>query len=264
MKLVFFLPFPCRNNDGGGREDGLAPKSPIVYSTPMKQYKYLLIDADGTFLDFKKSEMRALNKTIDYIGWKDRDLFINTFLEENRKAWEMLEEGTMDPGKINAARFSALCGELGKREKPALSPEEMGEYYLSRLEEGDFLIEGGREFLDYLRGKYILILATNGLARIQRGRLTRAGLKGHFDRLAISQEIGFQKPLPAYFEKAMEGYDYRKDEVLMIGDSLTSDMAGADAFGIDSCWFNPDELLNDGTASPTYEISRLEEIRNLL
>ena len=234
------------------------------YIVKMKRYKYLLIDADGTFMDFRKAEFQALNRTMDHIGWKDRDFFINTFLEVNRKAWTELEEGKVNAGEINSKRFAFLHKELKTIEKPQWTAEEMGEYYLVQLGKGGFLIEGGREFLDYLRGQYVLILATNGLARVQRDRLKRTELTGYFDKLAISQEIGSHKPMPEYFERALHGYDYKKEEVLMIGDSLASDIAGADAFGIDSCWFNPEEHLNDGTASPLYEISRLDEIRSLL
>ncbi len=234
------------------------------YIEPMKEYKYLLIDADGTFLDFEKTEFQALHNTIDRLGWKDREFFINTYLDINRQVWAGLEAGQVDAGQVNDLRFEGLHRELCKAGSPSLSARELGEYYLVQLGRGDFLMEGGREFLDYLKDRYVLILATNGLSRVQRARLKKAGLEDHFDRLAISQEMGVHKPLPEFFEKALEGYEYEKGDVLMIGDSLASDMAGAEAFGIDGCWFNGRELLNDGTAAPTYEIARLEEIRNIL
>jgi 2-haloacid dehalogenase len=230
----------------------------------MKHYEYLLIDADGTFLDFEKTELNALNSTVDYVGWKNRGQFISTFIDINKKVWAGLEEGKVDPGQINSLRFEGLHRELSKTGTLSRTAGEMGEYYLAQLGEGDYLMEGAREFLDYLKGKYTMILATNGLAWVQRARLRKAGLESYFDRVAISQELGCHKPMPEFFSRALEGYDYRKEDVLMIGDSLASDMAGADAFGIDGCWFNSRELLNDGTASPAYEIARLEEVRGIL
>ncbi|MDC7223842.1 MAG: YjjG family noncanonical pyrimidine nucleotidase [Spirochaetales bacterium] len=230
----------------------------------MKRYEYLLIDADGTFLDFEKTESRALNRLMDSIGWKDRDYFVRTYSGANRAAWDSYESGKIPSEEINQNRFEGLYEGLLERSTPEATAGEMADFYLGQLGRGDFLIEGGREFLDYLKGRYVLILATNGLAKVQRARISRAGLKDHFDSIAISQELGVHKPMREYYEKALEGYDYDRDRVLMIGDSLKTDMSGADAFGIDSCWFNPGEILNDGQASPTYEISRLDEIKKIL
>jgi 2-haloacid dehalogenase len=232
--------------------------------TMKKNYKYVLIDADGTFLDFEKAELSALNKTIDSLGFSDREYFIQAFLEINTGVWKSLEEGKIKPDQINERRFSLLHGDLSVEAPLTRTAKELGDYYLKHLCRGGFLLEGGREILNYLADKYTLILATNGLAQVQRARLKEAELISLFDKLAISQELGYHKPMVEFFEKALEGYDYSKDEVIMVGDSLFSDMAGADAFGIDSIWVNPNEILNDNIASPTYEIDCLLKIRSLL
>ncbi|MDC7219087.1 MAG: YjjG family noncanonical pyrimidine nucleotidase [Spirochaetales bacterium] len=230
----------------------------------MNRYKYLLIDADGTFLDFEKTEHKALNKLMDRANWQDRDYFVRTYANSNRKAWNLYEDGQIPSDQINNQRFTGLYSGLQKVGEPEMNAQEMGEFYLSQLCKGDFLIEGTLDFFEYLKKDYILILATNGLADVQYARIKRAGVEKYFDTVAISQELGAYKPMAEYYEKAMAPYDYKKEEVLMIGDSLKTDMAGAEAFGIDSCWFNPGETLNDGKVSPTYEIARLDEIQSLL
>ena len=232
---------------------------------PMKKnYKYVLMDADGTFFDFEKAEFTAVNKVVDLLRFSDREYFIQTFLDINSQVWKDLEKGKITSDQVNKTRFTLLHGQLSKSYTLSKSPEELGESYLDYLCMGSYLLEGAREILEYLSEKYTLILATNGLARIQRSRLKEAELLPLFDSLAISQEIGYQKPMVPYYEKAMENYSYKKKELIMVGDSLFSDMAGADAFGIDSIWLNSHEILNDKIASPTYEIESLIDIKKLL
>lgn len=229
-----------------------------------KNINILLIDADDTLLDFEKNELNALNRTIEYARYPDGESFIQTYMEINNRVWKDLEQGKIESDAINPTRFALLHRELSKEIALACSPEELGEYYLDQLCQGGYLLEGAREILEYLSGKYTLVLATNGLARVQRARVRKAGIEQFFERHAISQELGYHKPDPRFFELALEGFDYSKEQVIMIGDSLFSDMAGADAFGIKSIWYNPREILNDRVASPDYEVSHLKEIKEIL
>jgi 2-haloacid dehalogenase len=230
----------------------------------MKRYEYLLIDADGTFLDFGKTEDQALIGLMDHMKWEDRDLLKEIYSRVNREAWISYEKGNITSVEINDYRFMELYQNLPKKKQTPLSAKEMGDFYFEELKKGDFLIEGSKEFFEYLKNKYTLILATNGLAEVQRARLEKAGLTDYFQSMAISQELGLNKPKKEYFIKALEPYNYNKNKVLMIGDSLPSDIGGANNFEIDSCWFNPGKWKNESPAIPTYEIHTLGEIQEIL
>ena len=83
----------------------------------------------------------------------------------------------------------------------------------------------------------------------------------YFEVILISGECGLAKPDPAIFQSSLELLDHdRKESVLMIGDSLSSDIAGANKVGIDSCWFNPNRLKLQSSNAPTFTVYSLEEI----
>ena len=84
-----------------------------------------------------------------------------------------------------------------------------------------------------------------------------------FEQVFISEEMGASKPSAAYFDLAFAGIGQPdKKDVLIIGDSLTSDMKGGLDYGIDTCWFNPHNKHSD--LPVTYQIKRLDELLNIL
>jgi 2-haloacid dehalogenase len=114
-----------------------------------------------------------------------------------------------------------------------------------------------------LHGRYHLTLITNGLADVQYPRLQKSGLATYFDTIIVSDEIGVAKPDPAIFDHTFERLQRpSKETVLIIGDSLTSDMAGGRSYGIDTCWYNPNGKTADFDL--TYEISELSQLRHIL
>ncbi len=73
------------------------------------------------------------------------------------------------------------------------------------------------------------------------------------------------KPRRKFFEKFFEKIDdYRIENMLIIGDELEKDVAGANQNGIDSCWLNMSKVKNYTAFKPTYEISDLIELKNFL
>ena len=97
---------------------------------------------------------------------------------------------------------------------------------------------------------------TNGIKDTQYGRFDNAGLMNDFAEIIISEEAGAAKPAAAFFDYVLDRIGFRnRDEMLIIGDSLSSDIAGGVGYGIDTCWFNPDGLENKTGVEPTYEIS---------
>jgi FMN phosphatase YigB (HAD superfamily) len=106
---------------------------------------------------------------------------------------------------------------------------------------------------------------TNGFADVQHARIRRLGLEGVFDHVIISEEVGVAKPDPGVFDIAFERMgNPDKARVLMVGDSLSSDIVGGFHYGIDTCWFNPDGLANLTGNIPTYEIRHIHELLGFL
>jgi len=111
-----------------------------------------------------------------------------------------------------------------------------------------------------------MALITNGLKSVQEPRLASSGLDRFFSPIVISEDVGVAKPHPVIFERVLDHHPgVKRDQVLMIGDSLSSDIAGAHAAGLDSCWYNPSGTRRtEDEPAPTYTISRLEHILDIL
>ena len=112
------------------------------------------------------------------------------------------------------------------------------------------------------KNAYRLAVATNGLNDIQQGRLQ--GLKGYFSDIYVSEVINAIKPMPAFFQAVLQNANVSPAECLMIGDSLSSDVAGALHMGIDACWYNPWGKENTTQIQPTYTIRDLNELLTIL
>lgn len=112
---------------------------------------------------------------------------------------------------------------------------------------------------------YQLYGATNGVTAIQEGRLAHSTIAPYFKEVFISEQLHTQKPEPAFFDKVGQLIPgFSKEETLMIGDSLTADIAGGNAAGIATVWYNPDHKENTSQVVPTYEVSTYQEIADLL
>jgi 2-haloacid dehalogenase len=113
--------------------------------------------------------------------------------------------------------------------------------YLANLGTCIDLMPDAGSVLQALHARTHLALITNGLTIVQRARLAHSGLDRFFEVVVISDEEGVSKPHPGIFQIAFERMgNPDKNEVLMVGDSLTSDIRGANTFGIDACWYNPE------------------------
>ena len=110
-----------------------------------------------------------------------------------------------------------------------------------------------------------VVVVTNGIGSVQRGRMERSPIRAYIRGLIISEEVGAAKPDPRMIEAALRAVGCAdRARALMLGDSLTSDIAGAEAAGVDSCWFNPSGAKNESVHRPTYEIRRYEQLDALL
>ena len=226
-------------------------------------YKYLLWDIDGTVLDFLASEasaIRALFKKYN-LGDCSEDM-LKLYSGINVKYWQMLERNELTKPEILVGRFREFFEKIGV--DTAIAESFNREYQVTL---GDFVVfmDKAEEILLSQKGKYTLIAVTNGTKIAQEKKLRRSGLDKIFDAVFISENVGAEKPNKAYFDYVFETMGItNKEEVLLIGDSLTSDMKGGYIAGVDTCWFNPAHNPNTLDIPITYEIDSLAKIQEIV
>lgn len=222
--------------------------------------EFLFLDLDDTILDFHKAEAIAVAKTIREFGVEPAPEILSRYHEINRWHWEQLELGKMTREQVLVNRFAALFSELGQ----GVDPVKCARNYEKNLAQGHYFLPGALETLEELHGKYRLFLASNGTATVQHSRLTSANLYHFFEQVFISQEVGFNKPSREFFESCFARIpDFSRERAVMVGDSLTSDIAGGKNAGIATIWVNP-AGKQPGAVTPDYEIRSLPELTRLL
>ncbi len=225
------------------------------------KYKILLFDLDGTLFDYDQAEQSALKKTFELFGINFIDRFINEYRVVNKRIWIDYEGGLISQKELKIERFKRFAELIGIE----IDVPGFAESYLNHLSEGRYLIAGTMKIIPYLSRYCKLFLITNGLKLVQRRRLRGSEITEYFSDIFISEEIGHAKPGPEIFEVAFKrmGSPFREN-VLMIGDSLSSDIAGGIGYGVDTCWFNPDRKINESKFAPTYEINELLELLEII
>jgi 2-haloacid dehalogenase len=152
---------------------------------------------------------------------------------------------------LKAERFKRLFLEYALD----VDADAFGQKYIENLGKEVHMIEGVDEMFASLSGCRFALL-TNGFKEAQYGRVNGSSLKDMFEAIITSEETGFQKPQSQIFEYTLNKLNITDpSRVLMIGDSLTSDIQGGNNFGIDTCWFNPKLKTNLTNIQPTYEIN---------
>jgi 2-haloacid dehalogenase len=226
------------------------------------KYSAIYFDADDTLLDFKKSEeicfeyvLRKHNIDGDFLHYRRNYKKINDLL------WTQEALGLITKDFLKVERFRKFLEEHSLTG----NPDKICEDYLEALPNNVCLIEGTLDLLNALLGKIPMAIVTNGIGHVQHKRLNNANLTHYFKQVVVSEECGFSKPDQRIFELTMKKMELEKgNRVLMVGDKLETDILGANKFGIDSCWFNPEKLENKTEIKPTFEIHSLNEILEII
>ena len=222
-------------------------------------YKYLLFDLDNTLLDFSKAEARSLKDTFKHFGKTINDNDLENFRVINLKYWKMFELGKISKEQLLVSRFNEFFSKISIN---TINPSDFNSYYLNALTNSAEEINGSYELIKKLNG-FDLSIITNGVTHTQKTRIDKSRIGKYFNHIYISDEIGYQKPKKEFFDYVFKDLNItNKKEVLLIGDSLTSDIIGGINYGIDTVWFNPNNLESD--IKPIYIIKKLDEIENVL
>ncbi len=231
------------------------------------RYELLLLDLDGTLLDYNAGERHALRQVFRDLRLPfDEQLHPHVYRQINNELWNKYEAGRIDREQLRHTRFRRFFGEIGL----SPDPDEFSQRYLDALAASAFLEDGARELLDTLYGRFSLAVVSNGFAAVQYPRLEQARIRNYFDAVILSDEVQCRKPERAIFDAALRHPGLRcksepdRSRCLMVGDGIYSDIAGALAYGMDSCWYNPQGLEFPLEQQPTYEVSRLSEVPECL
>lgn len=224
---------------------------------PSRRYQWLFFDADGTLFDFEKSQAIALEQVFRHHGIPYTSSHLVAFRQINAELWHALEQKQVTPDELKVRRFALLLATIDVRQ----APESFGEVYLQYLGACPELIGGAVELLRSLHRTYRIAILTNGLRAVQRRRLEGSAIRDYVSEVIVSEEIGFAKPAPEYFDVAFArtGNPAQK-KVLMIGDSWNSDILGAAQYGFDACWYNPGRQPRPVNPRITHEIGALEDL----
>ena len=221
------------------------------------KYEWLLFDADNTLFDYDKAEAAALASTFEHFQLPFDQEAAAAYRRINGRIWIEFEQGLISQEALRAERFVRLFQFL----HIDTDAEDFSAEYLHQLGLGTFLIPGADALLAALNPRCQLLLITNGIPDVQRPRLAASTIQQHFPKIVISGEVGAAKPDPKIFDAAFRlmGWPSR-EKVLIIGDSISSDIRGGQDYGIDTCWYNPNGRVPAGNVQPTYEIRELQQI----
>ena len=218
-------------------------------------YAYLIFDADETLFDFRKSERVALKQAMEEVqAAYEEEQHLAIYQEINSAIWKELEEGTITQKELKIERFQRFFKKMGW----SIDADIFAKRYMHYLAHASFLYDGVKELIEQLHQTHRLAIITNGLTAVQSIRVRQSEIAQYFDHIIISEEAGVAKPDSRIFDLAVQGIE--KAKILMVGDSLSSDIAGGIQYGIDTCWLNAEQLLNHTALRPTYEIQTLEEL----
>lgn len=227
----------------------------------MPPYTWLLFDADGTLFAYDGAEEEALQNVFAHYQLAFNEEVVEAYKSINKAMWRRLEEQTITLMDLRWQRFADLFAELGI-DQDVLA---FSRTYLHYLGQAADLIPGSLEVLELLRGKYNLAIITNGITEVQLSRIRISGLDRFFPHVFTSEALGVFKPDRGFFDAVFEEIGQpSKESALVIGDSLSSDIAGGIGYGLDTCWYNPRGEQDKNGYPITYEIRNLAQLLEIL
>ena len=225
--------------------------------------KVVLWDIDGTLLSFKLAERAAIRTCFDKFGLGEiTDEMLADYSQINARYWKRLELGELTKQQVLRGRFEEFFTVYGL---DIGCVDDFNAEYQVRLGETVVFNDNGGELVRRLRGKVKQYAVTNGTLVAQRGKLKNSGLDQLLDGVFISDVVGVEKPGKGFFDAVFAAIGpYEPDQVLIVGDSLTSDIQGGNNAGILCCWYNPAGQEVPGHLRVDYNIRDLNELIGIL
>lgn len=229
--------------------------------------KVVFIDIDNTILSFDEYVKRSMKSGFEKFGLGEyRGEMFGVFLGVNSKLWRQIEKKEITFDELQKIRWNTVFEKLGID----FDGEVFEKYFRDCLHDSAIPVKGAFEMLDYLKDKYILCAASNGPYEQQCNRLRVGNMLDYFTEVYVSGEIGASKPSEKFFESAVKDLEsktqqsFKREEMIIIGDSITADMMGGANFGIKTCWYNRHKAQLPKKVKLDYAIEKLEGIKNIL
>ncbi len=222
----------------------------------------LLWDVDGTLLDFNYSMRHSLRRCFRSIGRPLTEEMIEGYGRINDSYWKKLELGEITRKELLSARFRDFFAEYGLS---GIDEEAFRKEYETGLGNTYAFLDDALTIVKSLQGHYRQYVVTNGVTAIQENKLKLSGLSEVMDGIFISEAVGSDKPSRTFFDCCLEQLEERdRGRILIIGDSMTSDILGGIQAGIRTCWYNPGKKKPAYVYRADYEISVLQQIYEVL
>ncbi|MDY5350497.1 MAG: YjjG family noncanonical pyrimidine nucleotidase [Candidatus Ventricola sp.] len=227
-----------------------------------RRYDVLLCDADNTIFDFTKAEENAFAIACAHAGIDGAERLLPVYADINSAMWKLLELGGITQSVLRVRRFQLFLAAIGRTD---IDARDMGDTFADALGRQSVPLPGAVEAVARWSRVLPVIIVTNGISKVQHGRMEGSEVRHFISGMVISEEVGAAKPDPRMLELAMEkaGVTDRR-RALMLGDSLSSDIAAAANAGVDACWFNPRGAENAKGLPVRYEIRSLDEVDAIL
>lgn len=231
----------------------------------MKQYKHLFFDLDHTLWDYEKSSAETLLSLYQRHELAPRGVtsiedFQQIFKEVNEELWSLFNQNKIHKDQIREARFSRILEQFTIKDDQLSNI--LSDQYLMECPEKPYVLPYAEEILTYLKPNYELHVLTNGFDDVQFTKLKACGLLPYFKEVITSDRAGEKKPHADIFHYALKVIDAEKEECLMIGDNLHTDIKGAADFEMDHVFYNPGRLEHKRPVM--HEIHHLQQLEEML
>jgi len=226
------------------------------------RYPILWFDLDNTLLHFSNSSHKAFSALCKEIGLDEQEESYATYHKINKVEWKLFEQGIITQDELKHSRFQNYFDHIGFK----FDGLTANGIYLKHIVEFPSYVDGVVELLNHVQASgYKSSIVTNGMKEVQRPRIKKCNWEHYFEHIFVSDEIGVAKPQLAFFDHCLDvSGDLDKSDILVIGDTLESDILGANRAGIKSCWMNPDNKNHPSDIKPDYQINKLSDLMEII
>lgn len=228
-------------------------------------YKHLFIDLDDTLWDTFNNNKESLKEVYDIYefdrSYASFEVFFDRWFPYNNHLWDLYRQDKISKQQLVTKRFEHMVEPMGITDPDFI--QQLNKEFLQRSSSKSGLLPFALDILHYLQDKYTLHILSNGFREVQYKKMDNSGLTSFFDKIILSEDAGANKPSKDIFDYALSITNANREEVLMIGDSWEADIVGAHQSDIHQVWYNPHRLCPSDFI-PTYEITNLQELQNIL
>ncbi|MDT3958836.1 YjjG family noncanonical pyrimidine nucleotidase [Staphylococcus kloosii] len=218
----------------------------------------ILFDFDDTLVDFKAAETYAFYKLIDCYNFNASPQDFNFFTKVNQQHWQDFQKGELSKDEVLSQRFERFFESYNIN----VDGQQADSIFRDALANAPLTyFDNMLNTLKELSRKFDLYIVTNGVLETQERRIAKFALKDLFDGVFVSEQTGYQKPMPEFFDYVFDKIgECRRSNTMIVGDSLSSDILGGINANIKTCWFNPRHQINDTNIEANVTINHFEEL----